>query len=120
MKKVLLIVGTLVVAGIAWFGFWIYDAVQNGLEQYTIAGEQVGLAGFSSEVVAGAPNTATATFTERLMPFTVQDFPFEDACPVVAADFDKTNILTIVVSSDTAQVSRTFDVVDGVCSARTL
>lgn len=118
MKKVLLIIGTLVVIGIGWFGYVMYNGFKYGFEQYEIAGETVGLAGFSSSVEAGAPNTATAQFAERLMPFTFENFPFDAACPVVAADFDTADILTIVVSGEGGQSMQVYDVVDGVCTAR--
>lgn len=118
MKKILLIIFTVIVIAIGGFGFWIYDIVKNGVSQYTIAGETVGLAGFSSEVSAGAPNIATATFSERLMPFTVATFPFDEACSVVAPDFERTDILTLVATSDEMQIVRVYDVDDGVCTER--
>lgn len=118
MKKILLIIGTLVVLGLGYFGYVMYDGFTNGFSQYEIAGETVGLAGFSSSVVAGEPNTATAQFVERLMPFTVENFPFDAACPVVAADFDTADILTLSVSGENGQAVRVYDVVGGVCTAR--
>lgn len=118
MKIALLLLGTLVVIGIGWFGYVMYDGFTNGFEQYEIAGETVGLAGFSTNVTAGAPNTATAQFAERLMPFTIETFPFDAACPVVAADFDTADILTLSVSGESGHAMRVYDVVDGVCTAQ--
>jgi len=118
VKVVLLSIGTLVVLGIGWFGYVMYDGFTNGFEQYEIAGETVGLAGFSSQVTSSGPNTATAQFAERLMPFTVETFPFDAACPVVAADFDTADILTLSVSGESGQAERVFYVVDGACTAR--
>lgn len=118
MKLALLIIGTLVVIGVGYFGYVMYNGFKYGFEQYEIAGETVGLAGFSSNVVAGAPNTATASFTENLMPFTAETFPFDAACPVVAADFDTADILTITASGESGAATRVFDVVDGVCTPR--
>ncbi|SEW24272.1 hypothetical protein SAMN04488515_1795 [Cognatiyoonia koreensis] len=126
MKKILLLIGTLVVIGLGWFGYWIYDIVQNGVRQYTIAGETVGLAGYEAKASTGAPNTAVATFTERLMPFTRDTFPFEDACSVLAQDppslpvigIISADIITVVASGDDGSVAKTYDVTNGTCTER--
>ena len=119
MKKFFLIAGTVIVIGIGYLGYVVYDAYQNGISQYVIAGQDVGLAGYTTNVVAGAPNTSSATFTERLMPFTVADFPFDAACAVIAPDFARADILTIVASGETNQASKIYDLSDGTCTERT-
>ena len=117
MKKTLLIIGTIVVLIVGGLGFWVYDLFKNGIRDYTIAGETVALAGFSSSRSTSAPNTLSATFTERLMPFTVENFPMDEACDVLANDGDAIyDIITIFVSGDDSSATQAYSVVDRTCT----
>lgn len=117
MKKVLLIVGTIVVVGITALGFWVYDIVQNGVRDYQIAGETVGLAGFSSSRSTSAPDTWSGTFTERLMPFTVDTFPFKEACEVMVASSERPyDFTTITAANDEREIMKVYATATGTCT----
>ena len=117
MKKTLLIIGTIVVLAVGVFGYWVYDVIQNGVRDYTIAGETVALAGFDSERTTAGPNTFTATFTERLMPFTVANFPFDAACTVLANEGDATyDVITIIATGEGGEAMQSYTVADRTCT----
>ena len=117
MKKTLLIIGTVIVVAIGGLGYWIYDLVNNGVRDYQIAGETVALAGFSSHRSTSGPNTLSATFAERLMPFTVANFPFDEACDVLANDGDAVyDIITIIAMGEAGQTTQAYDVKGRTCT----
>jgi len=117
MKKILLIIGTIFVVALGALGIWIYDVVQNGVRDYVIAGETVALSGFSTQVVFDGLNETTVTFSERHMPFIAGRFPFEEACPVVAADFESADLITIHATGELGTATEIFSVTNGVCTA---
>jgi len=106
MKKWLLILGTVVVVGLGFFGYWIYDMVQNGLRTYEIGGATVSLSGFEAAASTGEPTIGTATFAQRHMPYPITDFPLEEACNVIAADPPSLPVIG-VVSADILTVIAT-------------
>lgn len=120
MKKTLLIIGTVIVLAIGGLGYWVYDLFKNGIRDYTIAGETVALAGYSSSRSTSAPNTLSATFTERLMPFTVENFPLDEACDVLANDGEAIyDVITIIVTGEDRHAIQAYDVADRTCTRTT-